>query len=99
MFDSLLAQVTGPDMPPWLQGGVLTVMVSLFSWWIYHTTSTAIPKMHQEQREHVEKIVTKSNDTIKMLVDEFRADSKEQRAVCAEEKRLIWEQIQARKIV
>jgi ABC-type nickel/cobalt efflux system permease component RcnA len=86
-----LAETT--EVPPWMQAGGFMSLISLFAWWVWHTTSVGIPKMHQEQRTHVEQITKIHADTTATLVEEFRAESKEQRVACAEATKALWEHI------
>lgn len=86
----LLAQA---DIPPWAQTTVLGAIVALFVWWIRYNTAVAIPKINQENRKHVEVIAASHASTVEKLVSEFRAENKENRIQCAEEKRLLFEKL------
>lgn len=99
MIDLLiLAEATAEaGVPPWLQAGGFATLLSLVCWWVYHTTSVAIPKIHQEQRDHVEKITTDHRETITTIVQEFRDENKEHRVACAQEKQMLWDQLQVRR--
>jgi len=89
-----LAQV---EVPPWLSGwlnsGGIMVMIPLFSWWIWYTTSISGPRKDREHREHVKELNTQHAGTIENIVTEFRAENKEHRAACAHDKQMLIEQL------
>lgn len=95
-------------VPPWLQGGGFVTLLSLVCWWVWHNTAVAIPKIHAEQRDHMQKkdeehrshveaIVSDHKETTTTLLSEFRSEIKEQRATCAQEKQMLFDQLHGKR--
>lgn len=83
----LLAQAeaiakSAESMPVWAQvaGGVSSFGFAV--WYAYYTTKHTIPKLNRDHAETVRQITADHCKTTDKLVDEFREESKEQRAFC-----------------
>jgi len=110
LFQLLLAQaeaVQNISVPPWMQAGGFGVLISLFAWWIWYTTSVGIPKMQQENRDAVkvlndkhaatiENVVAQSTKAIEKLTNDFRDETREQRENCQREQERFWQMMTKR---
>lgn len=92
---SFLVLAQGLEFPPWLQVTGWASIISLFVWWIWYHTAIAIPAMHRENRAHIETITNRHGETVEKLVNDFRSENLEHRKTCADEKRMLWDQLHA----
>ncbi len=96
MLDLFVLAQSAPDIPPWVQNGGFGALLSLVIWYVWYQTSVHQPKIHERNQQHVEKVTAEHRQTITTIVEEFRAENKEHRQACVEEKKMLWNQLHNR---